>query len=195
MTDQSDRAPEGHDPEKRRRLVEAAAEEFARVGFERTAIETIAQRAGVAKGTVYLYFESKPAVFLAVLQELRRRLDAMPVAAGATGTTPGLRAFIRAHLLLADEAPDLFRCYTSALFGVNRDFQGAALEIFAWQTQVLERLLAPANRGKSSAQRQRRAALAAGSILSAALVRGLHGRTGRSTAFEEESVLSGALGS
>lgn len=189
MTDQSDSLPSGHDPRKHERLLEAAAAEFARVGFDRANLDTITRTAGVAKGTVYLYFANKAALFVAVLQELRRRLEAKLASARPAGDDPDamLRSFIRAHLALADAAPDLFRCYTSALFGVNREFQSGALSIFSWQTSLVERLLAETDR---PARTKRRATLLAGSILSAALVRGLVGREGSGTAFEEDALIA-----
>ena len=48
----------------RQRLLEAATEEFARVGYERANINSISKAAGFAKGTVYNYFESKRALML-----------------------------------------------------------------------------------------------------------------------------------
>ncbi|MBX6324157.1 MAG: TetR/AcrR family transcriptional regulator, partial [Rhodospirillaceae bacterium] len=53
-------------PSKADYILEAARRLFARYGFRRTAMEDIAREAGVAKGTVYLYFDSKDAVYLAV---------------------------------------------------------------------------------------------------------------------------------
>jgi AcrR family transcriptional regulator len=50
-------------------LIAAALEAFSRNGFAGTKIEDIAELAGVAKGTVYLYFETKDALFEAVVRE------------------------------------------------------------------------------------------------------------------------------
>jgi AcrR family transcriptional regulator len=50
-------------------ILSAALEAFAERGFAVTTLEDIAQRAGVTKGTIYLYFESKEAVFRAVVRE------------------------------------------------------------------------------------------------------------------------------
>jgi AcrR family transcriptional regulator len=186
MTDQSATLPTGADPNKRQRLLETAAEEFARVGFERAAVDTIAERAGVAKGTVYLYFESKAALFRAILAELRGRLTAMGSTGVAAGPGDGLRALIRSQLELADDAPDLFRCYTSALFGINRDFQQDALEIFAWQRSVLRPLLAKAG---TDGDLEVRTALLAAAVLAAGLVRGLDGAGRKGDTDLEEGVL------
>lgn len=50
-------------------LIAAALDLFAERGFAATKIEDVAQRAGVTKGTVYLYFESKEDLFEAVVHE------------------------------------------------------------------------------------------------------------------------------
>jgi AcrR family transcriptional regulator len=55
--------------ETRARLLDAAAEEFGRVGLERASIDAISVAAGYAKGTIYNYFPSKEALFLAVVEE------------------------------------------------------------------------------------------------------------------------------
>jgi AcrR family transcriptional regulator len=192
MTDQSPTRPQGADPEKHRRLLEIAAGEFARIGFEHCNVDTIAELAGVGKGTVYLYFKNKAALFHAVLGEVRRRLEATRPSDGP-GADPAadLRRLIHDQLVLADTTPDLFRCYTSALFGVNRDFQEAALDIFAWQQMALRRLLERLDREDSATALDMRAALLAGSLLAVSLVRGLRGASDRGTDLEEMSLMRG----
>ena len=51
-------------------ILEAAFEEFAARGFAATRLEDVARRAGVAKGLPSFYFESKDALFKAVLRRL-----------------------------------------------------------------------------------------------------------------------------
>ena len=53
----------------RERLLEAAATEFAAYGLDAANINEISLGAGLAKGTVYNYFPSKEALFLAVIQQ------------------------------------------------------------------------------------------------------------------------------
>jgi TetR/AcrR family transcriptional regulator len=48
-------------------ILEAARRIFARLGYAATNVEGIAREAGMAKGTLYLYFASKEEVFAAVL--------------------------------------------------------------------------------------------------------------------------------
>ncbi len=52
--------------EKREAIVAAAAEIFARNGFRAATMDMISRRAGIAKGTTYLYFRGKAELFLAV---------------------------------------------------------------------------------------------------------------------------------
>ena len=54
--------------ERRDAILAAALEEFATNGFAGTRLDDIAKRAGVAKGTIYLYFADKETLF----QELLR---------------------------------------------------------------------------------------------------------------------------
>jgi len=50
-------------------IVSAALEVFADRGFAATKLEDIARRAGVTKGTIYLYFDSKEALFKALIRQ------------------------------------------------------------------------------------------------------------------------------
>jgi AcrR family transcriptional regulator len=57
--------------EVRRRIVDAAYESFWRAGFTRTSVDSIAERAGVTKRTIYSYFRSKDDLLAAVLLRYR----------------------------------------------------------------------------------------------------------------------------
>jgi AcrR family transcriptional regulator len=50
-------------------IIEAALEVFGKKGLAKTRLEDIAVRAGVSKGTIYLYFENKEALFKEVVRE------------------------------------------------------------------------------------------------------------------------------
>jgi len=51
-------------------ILDAALELFTEKGFSATRICDVAKKAGISKGTLYLYFESKEAMFRAVVQEM-----------------------------------------------------------------------------------------------------------------------------
>jgi TetR/AcrR family transcriptional regulator len=57
------------DPEKRERLLREAARLFAERGFNQTDMAELAGRAGVAKGSIYNYFESKEDLYLYVCRD------------------------------------------------------------------------------------------------------------------------------
>jgi TetR/AcrR family transcriptional regulator of autoinduction and epiphytic fitness len=67
------RKPRGPSPPKtemtRKEIVKAAVDEFLEVGIARATMDKIAKRAGLAKGTLYLYFPSKDALLQGALQE------------------------------------------------------------------------------------------------------------------------------
>lgn len=89
------------DPEARRRaILDAALIVFAENGFAGTRMDDVAARAGVAKGTLYLYFEDKKALFQGLVHDV-----AEPVlgvleerVASFEGDTRELLALVFAHL-------------------------------------------------------------------------------------------------
>ncbi len=54
---------------RRQQILDAAMQVFARLGFDKARMEDIARRAGLAKGTLYLYFKSKEEIILGVLDQ------------------------------------------------------------------------------------------------------------------------------
>jgi len=65
----SDRPPRGRrKADRSAEVLEAALEVFAQRGFAATRMEDIAERAGVSKGTIYLYHASKEAIFEALVR-------------------------------------------------------------------------------------------------------------------------------
>jgi AcrR family transcriptional regulator len=66
----------------RQKILQAAEERFWRYGFKKTTIDEIAADAEVGKGTVYLYFDSKEDIALAILAKFKEEcLEAVEVIA------------------------------------------------------------------------------------------------------------------
>lgn len=88
---------------KRAALIDAALALFGEQGFDRTSIEQIAAAAGVARGTFYLYFEDKEAVFDAVVdgffQPLLRIFDEVAIGLDAAATPEQALAVYQAMAL------------------------------------------------------------------------------------------------
>jgi len=84
------------DENPRGRLLAAAEARFRRFGYKRTTIEDIATEASTGKGSVYLHFESKQDVYMAVVeQSLDRFIDAAEQVVARPGTAPErLRALV-----------------------------------------------------------------------------------------------------
>lgn len=115
----------------RQRIIRQAASEFARLGFDQANINTIAELAGIGKGTIYLYFENKRDLFLAMLRAIaQEHLSAIRAALALDGTVEQrLERLFRAFAHLAEEESDSFNVYMSALYGVNRAFQTEATRL------------------------------------------------------------------
>lgn len=81
---------------RRAQILAAASRVFARQGFHRTTVREIASEAGIADGTIYLYFASKRELLLALLGQLGR-VDERPADFAALAGMD-VRALLDAYL-------------------------------------------------------------------------------------------------
>jgi AcrR family transcriptional regulator len=82
--------------ETRTRLLESAAQLFARGGYEGASVDLIAESAGYSKGAFYSNFESKEAIFLELLDTHKRReIDALAQILAQDVPAPELLSLIR----------------------------------------------------------------------------------------------------
>src|SRR5579862_2613558 len=58
--------------ERPHEILEAAFTEFSRNGYATTTLDQIAERAGVTKGTIYVYFENKEHLFISMVREITK---------------------------------------------------------------------------------------------------------------------------
>ena len=95
--------------DKRARILDAAVKVFAERGFHSATVAEIARSAGVADGTIYLYFKGKDDLLLRLFDEKMTELLAEVKAAVAQERTAPekLRRFIQLHLALVERNPDL----------------------------------------------------------------------------------------
>lgn len=63
-----------HDPARRHAILDAATASFSRYGFRKTTMDQVAHDAGVAKPTLYAWFENKDALFYAVCDALMSKI-------------------------------------------------------------------------------------------------------------------------
>lgn len=119
---------EGSDPAKRRQIIDGARALFLERGFDSASMGEIAKRAGVSKGTLYVYFENKEQLFCAIMEEERRmhldRLIALDpeadlretlIAFGKALVTFILKtktvAAMRAAIAIAERMPEVGRAF------------------------------------------------------------------------------------
>lgn len=64
----------GQDPAKRQQILEGAQNVFLRMGFDAASMNDITREAGVSKGTIYVYFNSKEDLFVALCEHYRHTM-------------------------------------------------------------------------------------------------------------------------
>ena len=95
--------------DKRERILDAAVVEIARRGYGATTVAMIARRAGVADGTIYLYFKNKDEILVQLFERAMGRFidEGRERLAGLQGAGARLRAIVDLHLSLVGKDRDL----------------------------------------------------------------------------------------
>lgn len=102
------------EPERRKRLLDAAENVFLELGYGAASMDDIARRAGMSKKTLYRLFETKQSLFAAVIAARRAVLDAMidgNACAGDESPKEALRSYLGrvARFVLAPRQAALYR--------------------------------------------------------------------------------------
>jgi len=97
------------DTEKYHRIIEAATKVFAKNGFYQSKIAQIAKEAGVADGTIYIYFENKDDILISLFEEqMKVVLDNMALQVGKIDDpAERLEKFASTHLGLIEMNKDM----------------------------------------------------------------------------------------
>jgi TetR/AcrR family fatty acid metabolism transcriptional regulator len=100
--------------DKRERILRAAVKVFARKGFYASRVSEIAKAAGVADGTIYLYFKSKDELLTSLFEDrITRLLDVLRREVAAVPSGPGrvrrLLDILRREIAKMPTAPDRVR--------------------------------------------------------------------------------------
>ncbi len=118
---------------RRASLVDAAEALFAESDhrFEGVNVIDVARRAGVAKGTVYLYFASKEELFLALYErELERWHQALDAALAEDATRSSIATFLDALGTSLEQRPALMRLIAIVHSGLERNVRAEVLAEF-----------------------------------------------------------------
>jgi AcrR family transcriptional regulator len=141
------RARRGNRDATRQKLFQAAVTLIAEQGFSSTTVEEIAERAGVAKGTVYYNFSSKTDLFEELLRhgvelltaDLRQAADS--VAEGGGSRVDALDAMVRAVLVFIDRYPAFTQLYVAELWRTNRAWNSTLMVVRGEAVAVVEEVL------------------------------------------------------
>jgi AcrR family transcriptional regulator len=101
-----------------RKILDAARAEFGERGFSDSSIVGITQRAGVALGTFYTYFDSKEALFQALVRDMSAQVaaTAAPAFVGSAHALDAARHGLELFLRFAREHRDIYRIIDEAEF-------------------------------------------------------------------------------
>jgi TetR/AcrR family fatty acid metabolism transcriptional regulator len=116
------------DPEKPQQIIDAAVRVFARNGFYNSRVSDIAREAGIASGTIYLYFKTKDEILVTLFREkmaefvetLRKEI------AGEPDARAKLRRLVRLHLETLQARPDVAEVVQVELRQGHKFFRGAS---------------------------------------------------------------------
>ncbi len=120
-----------------RKILNAALAEFGEKGFAESSIVSITGRAKVALGTFYTYFDSKEALFAALVADMSAQVreEVAPALSGGADTLDAERRALAAYLHFAAEHKEVYRIIDEAEFvapaAYRRHYETVAARIAA----------------------------------------------------------------
>lgn len=131
--------------ERRAQVLAAARRLFAQHGYHATSINDIIAAADIARGTFYLYFESKRAIFaelldgfFATLTQAVRRIDVSPE---APPPLEQMRGNVRRLLVVFEKERAMTRILVREAVGVDAEFDGKLADFYGRVAGLIERAL------------------------------------------------------
>jgi TetR/AcrR family transcriptional regulator, fatty acid metabolism regulator protein len=132
------------DPDKPRQIIDAAVRVFARKGYWNSRVSDIAREAGIAAGTIYLYFKTKEDILITLFREKMAEFVSAVWRAIAeeSDVIAKIRRLVYLHFEILERHPELAEVVQVELRHGQKFFRGpAAQEIaayFALIASVLE---------------------------------------------------------
>jgi len=132
-----------------RKILDAARGEFGERGFSESSIVGITQRAGVALGTFYTYFDSKESVFSALVSDMSAQVRdrVAPSLRESADALDGERRALEAFLEFALQHRDVYRIIDEAEFVEPRAYRD---HYETTATRIAVRLAAARDKGEVS---------------------------------------------
>jgi len=129
--------------ERRAQVLDTAREIFARQGYHRTSVSDIVQGAGIARGTFYLYFENKRAIFEELLDGLIGMLEEQLVRIDPAGDVVAqLRINVVKIIDLFLDNRELTRILVHEAVGLDAEFDEKLADVFRRIHRMVEASLA-----------------------------------------------------
>ncbi len=121
------------DPEKPQQIIEAAVRVFARKGYFNSRVSDIAHEAGIAAGTIYLYFDTKEDILITMFREKMAAFveTVRKAIAQDHDAVAKLRRLIRLHFQILQDNPELAEVVQVELRQGQKLFRGAASQEIA----------------------------------------------------------------
>jgi TetR/AcrR family fatty acid metabolism transcriptional regulator len=123
------------DPDKPQQIIDAAVRVFARNGFYNSRVSDIAREAGIASGTIYLYFKTKDEILVTLFREKMAAFVSALRTEIARERDPEakIRRLVRLHFEVLEASPDMAEVVQVELRQGQKFFRGAsAHEISAY---------------------------------------------------------------
>ena len=116
------------DPDKPQQIIDAAVRVFARNGFYNSRVSDIAREAGIASGTIYLYFKTKDEILVTLFREKMAAFVSALRAAIARERDPEakIRRLVRLHFEVLEASPDMAEVVQVELRQGQKFFRGAS---------------------------------------------------------------------
>ena len=116
------------DPDKPQQIIEAAVRVFARRGYYNSRVSDIAREAGIAAGTIYLYFKTKDDILVTLFRDkMAEFVDSLRKAiAGEGDAARKVRTLVRLHFSLLEKDPELAEVLQVELRQGQKFFRGAS---------------------------------------------------------------------
>src|SRR6266403_1484267 len=116
------------DPDKPQQIIDAAIRVFARTGYDNSRVSDIAREAGIARGTIYLYFRTKDEILVTLFREKMAQWVALVRREIATerGAEAKIRKLVALHFAVLEGDPDLAEVVQVELRQGHKFFRGAS---------------------------------------------------------------------
>ncbi len=131
------------DPGKPQQIVDAAVRVFARTGYFNSRVSDIAREAGIASGTIYLYFKTKDEILVTLFRE---KMAAWVAYAEreirpAGNAVAKLRRLVALHFEVLERDPDLAEVVQVELRQGQKFFRGASAHEVSAYLRLIESIL------------------------------------------------------